>query len=371
MSEETGKDAQRSAEEMRRIESLIEKRKREHIDVCLEEDVNASRNYWEDLHLVHEPLPEIDMDDVDTSCTLFGKKLSAPIIIAAMTGGCATGKKINENLAKAASGLGVGMGVGSQRAALEIPELAHTYSVVTDYDVPLMIGNIGAPQLIRQKGKAPLTPDDARAALDMIRGDILAVHMNYVQEFSQPEGDHNSRGSLEAIGKLAGEGIPVLAKETGAGIPGSAAQRLADAGVKGFDAGGLSGTSWSAVEIYRSRIAGNRKVERIGETFRDWGIPTPVSVMRIRETGIELPIIATGGLNTGLDAARAIAIGADAAGYARALLRPAMESADAVKDALETIIMELKVAMVLSGARTPARLVGTPVIKEGRIKNWI
>jgi len=361
---------QRSMEEIRRIESLIERRKRDHIDICLNKDVNSSHNYWNDLQLVHEPLPEIDMDEVDTGCNLFGKDLSAPIIIAAMTGGCATGEKINENLAKAAAEVGVGMGVGSQRAALEIPELSSTYSVVADHDVPLIIGNIGAPQLIQQE-KAPLTPDDARAALEMIDADILAVHLNFVQEFSQPEGDHNSRGSLEAIGRLADEGIPVLAKETGAGIPGSTALKLAEAGVKGFDVGGLSGTSWSAVEVYRSQAVDDKLVERIGRTFWDWGIPTPVSVMQIRNAGIDLPVIATGGLSTGLDAARAMAMGATAAGYARALLEPALESAGAVKKALETIIMELKVAMVLTGSETPGQLGQVPVIKEGRIKNWM
>ncbi|MBA3046223.1 MAG: type 2 isopentenyl-diphosphate Delta-isomerase [Candidatus Thermoplasmatota archaeon] len=342
-------------------------RKADHIDICLNRDVNASRNHWEDIQLLHRALPEIDMGSIDTSVELFGKKLAAPVIISAITGGFDGAESINRNLAKAAAELGIGMGVGSQRPALEHPELASSYEVVKEYDVPLVIGNVGAPQLVEQKKRHAFGIDDCKRAMEMIDADILAIHLNFLQEIVQPEGDTNAAGCLEAMGKVAKQ-IPVLAKETGAGISRDMAQDLRMKGVKGIDVGGLGGTSFSAVEYHRAVGRNEETLSRLGETFWDWGIPTPLSIL---EADVGLPIIATGGLNTGLDVAKSISLGARAGGLSRKLLKPATESPEAVIKELEMIIAELKAAMFLVGASRIQALQDTPVIVTGHLSEWL
>ena len=226
---------------------MIENRKIDHINICLKENVEADYNYWQDISLVHNALPEIDKNEIDLKIKVFGKELKAPLIISAMTGGCETAKKINKNLAIAAEKLGIGMGVGSQRASLENHSLIETYSVVKNYDIPLIIGNIGLPQLI--KGSIGLK--DAKLAMKMISADILAIHLNYLQEVVQPEGEHFARGGVEKIKEIAFH-LPVLVKESGAGISREVALMLKNANVLGIDVGGLGGTSFSAVEYYRA-----------------------------------------------------------------------------------------------------------------------
>jgi len=346
---------------------MIMNRKEEHLKICLEKDVNAAHNYWDDLHFIHHSIPNFDLEEVDITIDLFGKRLKAPIIISGMTGGCESGKRVNENLAVAAEELGIGMGLGSQRAALEHPELVDSYSVVLDYEIPFVYANIGAPQLIKQDDRhLPIDVEAGKRAMEMVDADLLAVHLNYLQEVAQPEGDHRSKGVIEAITELASE-LPILAKETGAGISRRTAVSLLNAGVKGIDVGGMSGTSFSAVEVYRAASAGDSLRERVGRTFWNWGIPTPVSV---RWANVGLPVIATGGLRNGLDLARAIAVGADAGGFARHLLAPAMKSpADVVRE-IEVIIEELKVAMFLTGARNINELKGMRLIESGIVKDW-
>src|SRR5213594_3720398 len=249
-SEAGGSSAPGSPEVPEMVEpSKTEQRKAEHVNIILQENVSAEYNYWNDIHLVHDALPEIDLDAIDLSVKFFGKKLRAPLIISSMTGGFGGGKEINANLAKAAADVGVAMGVGSQRAALEKPELAPTYAVVKDYEVPLRFANLGAPQLVAQAGKRAYGVDDARRAMEMIDGHVLICHLNFLQEIVQPEGDHRAKGVLDAIRRLSAK-FPVMAKETGAGISRGVAQRLKGAGVKGIDVGGLGGTSFSAVEYY-------------------------------------------------------------------------------------------------------------------------
>ncbi|MCK5309276.1 MAG: type 2 isopentenyl-diphosphate Delta-isomerase, partial [Thermoplasmata archaeon] len=293
--------------------------------------------------------------------------LAAPIVISAITGGFDGAEKINRNLAEGAARAGVGLGLGSQRAAVEHNELAPTYECIKDYDVPLVIGNIGAPQLIEQKNKPAFGTDGCKRAMEMIDADILAIHLNYLQEIVQPEGDLNANGCLEAIGDIAKE-MPVLAKETGAGLSRDIAQDLRLKGVKGFDVGGLGGTSFSAVEYHRAMSKNEETLARLGETFWNWGIPTPLSIL---EADVGLPIIATGGLNTGLDAAKAISLGAIAGGYSRKLLAPAMESADAVEKELNMLIAELKGAMLLTGAANVDALQNVPVIVTGILSEWL
>jgi len=342
-------------------------RKADHIDICLNEDVKARRNYWDDVHIVHSALPEINMDDIDMSVTLFGRKLAAPIILAAITGGFEGAGNINRNLAQAAAKVGVGFGVGSQRPALADEKLAASYEVVKEFDVPLVIGNVGAPQLIDQKGKKAFGVEECKRAVEMVGAHILAIHMNYLQEIVQPEGDLNAKGCLSAIGKIAKQ-MPVLAKETGAGLSRPVAQQLMKAGVAGLDVGGHGGTSFSAVEYYRAKAGGDETLTRIGETFWDWGIPTPVSIVT---ADVGLPIVATGGLSSGLDVARAVSLGASSGGLAGHMLAAAKDSAEAVEKELNILISELKGAMFLCGASSVEELMDVPVVVTGLTADWL
>ena len=331
---------------------LTGKRKQEHIDICLNSGTDAFYNYWDDVMLWHSSIPAQDLDKIDLRTKAFGKTLNAPLVISAMTGGYQHARTINQRLAEAASEFGIGMGVGSQRPALKPKGDASSYSVVKDYDIPLKISNIGLPQMIPQGRHKPLTIEDGRKALKMCDGDLLAIHMNYLQEIVQPEGDRNAAGALKAIERFAKE-LPVLAKETGAGISREAALALKKAGVKGIDVGGMSGTSFAAVEVFRAKRAKDSRLERLGETFWNWGIPTPVSVI---ESRVGLPIIATGGLRNGLDVARALALGATLGGFAKRLLPAAMAGTKEVKTELELIISELRGAMFLTGCKSVSDL---------------
>ncbi len=346
---------------------LIEERKEDHVEICLKEDVKAHYSYWDDIHFMHHALPEINFSDIDIRTNILGKKLSAPIIISAITGGYDKAKDINRNLAKAASKLNIGLGVGSQRAALENKSLVGTYSVVKEYDIPLVIGNIGAPQLISQHDTKAINPEKIEEAFEMINADVLAIHLNYLQEVVQPEGNVNAKGCLAEIKRLALK-YPIIAKETGSGISRKTAQALRKAGVIGIDVGGLGGTSFSAVEVYRAKNKGDKLREGIGRTFWDWGIPTPVSVV---EADVGLEIIATGGIRNGIDVARALAMGADSAGMAGALLEAATQSSEKVEEQIESIIHELKVTMFLTGSKNLSDLRSQEVVVTGRTRDWM
>jgi len=343
---------------------MIQERKSDHVDIVLNNDVSARENWWDRVHLVHRALPEIDMDDIDLAVTLFGAELSMPLVISAMTGGYPRGESINRNLAEAAAEYGVGMGIGSQRAGLEHPDLQSTYSVVKDYDIPLVIGNLGAPQLIPQGDKRAYGADDARQAMDMVGADVLAIHLNFLQEAAQPEGDRNARGCLDAIAEIASE-VKVIAKETGAGLSSTDLDALAGTGIVGLDIGGLGGTSFSAVETFR--VPMGNPLKRVGTTFWDWGVPSPVTLSLAAD---RFEVIATGGIRNGLDAAKALAMGAGSAGMAAALLRAATESADAVKTELEAVRAELMTAMFLTGSADIRSLGSTQVILDAEIERW-
>ena len=347
--------------------SKTEQRKAEHVNIILQENVSADYDYWTDVRLVHDALPEIDFDEIDTATTLLGRKLAAPLVISSMTGGFGGGKEINANLAKAAAEVGVAMGVGSQRAALEKPELASTYAVVKEYDVPLRFANLGAPQLIPQGTKRAYGVADARRAMEMIDAHVLICHLNFLQEIVQPEGDHAARGVLDAIRTLAAS-FPVMAKETGAGISRDVALRLKRAGVKAIDVGGLGGTSFSAVEYYRAKKDAATLKERLGATFWNWGIPTPASVQL---ANVGLPVVATGGVRSGHDVAKAIVLGASAAGMAKPMLEAAKGSADAVVRELRAVIEELKSAMFLTGSRTIKELSQRTAIVTRPTADWL
>ncbi len=345
----------------------IEARKRAHIDLCLDAEVSSSVNWWDDVRFVHEPLPEIDRPDIDTSTTLLGCTLRAPLLISGMTGGCDSGASINARLAEAAGIVGVAMGVGSQRPALEKPEWEWSYEVVKDKGVPLMFGNVGVPQLLPQGGRPAMSVETIGRAMEMVGADACCLHLNFLQEAVQPEGDVYAKGALSLIAEVASK-YPVVAKETGAGIHPSAISRLVEAGVSAVDVGGLSGTSWSAVEHHRAVAGGFTQKAALGELYWDWGLPTPACVAC---APADVPIIATGGLRHGLDLLRAIVLGAQAGGFARRLLRAADTSVDAVVQELEGIIDEFATGMFLLGARTLADLTDVEAMVTGDLASWV
>ncbi len=346
----------------------IIQRKSDHVEICLRDDILSSTNYWDDVQLIHCALPEVDLESVDTSTELLGVALGAPLVIASMTGGHGHGTVINENLAAAAAELRIPMGVGSQRPALEHPEYADTFTPIKDHDVPLVIANIGAPQLIDQKEGRAVGADDIRGLMDLIDADVVAVHLNFLQEVAQPEGDTLAAGVLEAIAELS-EDIPIIAKETGAGISHTVAMELLEAGVKAIDVGGAGGTSFAAVEAVRSQERGLEELARLGWVFKDWGIPTPVSVIECSAVG--LPIIATGGVRNGLDVARSLVLGASAAGVARAVLPAAVEGRAETLASIEAILRELRAAMFLVGVGNVPDMQVQEFILSDRLLAWL
>ena len=343
-------------------------RKAEHVKIVLGKDVEGRYRYWNDVQLIHRALPEIDFDEVDPSVTLLGKKLAAPIVITGMTGGFPDAAKINDNLARAAAEVGIAMGVGSERAAILKGQYPESYSCVARHPVPLKFANIGAPQIVPQKpGDRIVGPDDVRAAMDLIHADVLAIHLNFLQEIVQPEGDRRARGCLEKIGEMA-EKFPVLVKETGAGLSREVAEQLRDRSVKAFDVSGTGGTSFAAVEHYRAVEQGAEREARVGKTFWDWGIPSPISVLELVPLG--LPVIASGGVRSGLDVARAVALGASAAGTAGGMLRVAATDFESTRKELDFLVHEVKVAMFLTGSRTVSDLQKAPYLLTGESRLW-
>ncbi|MCI4361184.1 MAG: type 2 isopentenyl-diphosphate Delta-isomerase [Thermoplasmata archaeon] len=344
-------------------------RKAEHVKVVLGGDVEGRYRYWSDIQLVHNALPEIDFAEIDPSVELLGKRLSAPLVITGMTGGFPDAAKINDHLAHAAAEVGIAMGVGSERAAILKGQYPESYACVAHRAVPLKFANIGAPQIIPQEpGARVVGPDEVRAAMELIGADVLAIHLNFLQEMVQPEGDRRARGALDEIRRLAAN-FPVLVKETGAGLSRSVAERLRDASVRAFDVSGTGGTSFAAVEHHRAKAQGAEREARIGRTYWDWGIPSPVSVKEVVPLG--LPVIASGGIRSGLDIARAIALGATAAGTAGGVLKAATTSYEATRAELEHLVYELKVAMFLTGSRTIADLRRAPYVITGDTRQWL
>ena len=336
----------------------IRERKADHIDICVNERTAPGYCYWDDVRFVHNALPEIDADDIDTTCWLFGKKLEFPLIVTAITGGFKGAEKINSNIAEACAELGIGMGVGSERAGVTgtCPE---SYSVIKEFDVPLVIGNVGAPQLVPQKSKDMFSAEMVGQAKDLIDADVVAIHLNYLQ---------NAKGVRDAIRSLARE-YPIMVKETGAGISRDVADRLKGIGILGMDIAGMGGTSFSAVELYRAMKVEDDVRTSMGETFFDWGIPSPVSLHECRGCG--LPLIASGGILDGIHVAASVAMGATCAGVANAVLREATESAQAVIDKLTIIKEELRAAMLLTGSADLAALSKARHVVLGETRQWI
>ncbi|RKN84653.1 type 2 isopentenyl-diphosphate Delta-isomerase [Paenibacillus ginsengarvi] len=331
-----------------------EKRKLEHIRICLEEDVGSRTGGagFDSYRFRHNALPEIDFAEIDTSLRWLGRSMRAPLLISSMTGGTEEAWAINRNLAEAAESRGWAMGIGSVRAAIERPELVRTFRVRDVAPSIPIVANLGAVQLNYGYGAA-----ECRRAAELAEADALVLHLNGMQELFQPEGNTNFKGLLHQIEALCAQlSIPIGVKEVGWGIDGETAKRLADAGVSFLDVAGAGGTSWSQVEKYRT---GDPSRKMAAEAFADWGIPTAVCVTEARAVAPNLPLIASGGLATGVDAAKSIALGADIAGFGRSLLGAGVKSAEEAAARLERIEFELRAAMFGIGAGKLAELRGT------------
>ena len=352
-----------------REDRRVEERKTDHIHICLNKDVEAKKvtTGFEDIFLMHRALPELNLEEIDLSTEVFGHKFSAPIMISSITGGAEEALKINASIAEAVEELGLGMGVGSQRAALENPKLRRTYAIVRKKaPTAFLAANIGAPQITRD-----YTIKDVKRAVEMIEADALMVHLNPLQEAVQPEGEAFYSGALEKIRKIAESlDVPVIVKETGAGIAAEDAKKLKEAGVAGIDVAGAGGTSWAAVECYRANQRGDYFAEEVGKAFWDWGIPTAVSVIEVVQS-VNISVIASGGVRSGLDVAKALGLGADLAGFALPVLRPAVEGSEKVKEKIKIIIQQLRTSMFLVGAGSTERLKEIPIIVLGRTAEWL
>ncbi len=343
--------------------AVIKQRKKDGIEIPLRNNVQAksTSTYLEHVRLVHNALPEINYDEIDTSIDFLGHRFSAPVIIDSMTGGTDEATIINGRLGVLAEKYGFGMGLGSQRAGLKSEELAATYSVARK-NAPnaFLIANIGGAQLA--KG---LTIDEARTIIHMIRANALVVHLNPLQELIQPEGEPRYKGVLERIAELAKTiDVPVIVKEVGGGISREVAVKLEMAGVSAINVAGSGGTSWAGVEKLRADAAKDTAKSRLGEMFWDWGIPTASSLLEVRQA-VRLPLVASGGLRNGLEVAKCIALGAKMAAMALPFLRAAAESQESVFAYADKLLTELKSAMFLVGARNISSLSSSRYILTG------
>jgi isopentenyl-diphosphate Delta-isomerase len=352
--------------------SSIAERKAEHLELALDAGVEVrSSAGWDEVELVHEALPELDRDEVALDVELLGRTLRAPLVIAGMTGGHPRALEVNGALARAAQRHGLAIGAGSQRAALRDPSLEPTYATIREHAPDaLVLANIGAAQLVAQGDRPPLTEAEVRHVVDMVGADALAIHLNVLEESVQPEGDDHARGCAQAIARIVEVlDVPVVVKETGAGLSRATAQRLRGLGVAALDVGGSGGTSFAIVERMRAERQGDARGVALGLALAEWGIPTAVAIVGATEAG--LPTIGTGGVRSGLDAAKALALGATAVGVARPLLLAAMEGDDALDAWIEGFVTELRTVLLLAGCARPEDLRARPVVVSGRTRAWL
>lgn len=326
---------------------------------------------WDDVQIIHDALPDVDAAEVDLGATFLGRKLRLPLVISGMTGGHGRALAVNETLARVAERRGIAIGVGSQRAALRDPMLVPTYSVVrSSAPSAFVIANVGISQLVRQDREPALDARDVARIVAMVKADALALHLNYLEESVQPEGQTRARGALAAIRSLTAKSrVPVIAKETGAGITKEVALRLRRAGVKAIDVGGVGGTSFAAIEAMRAAAQSETARMSLGNRFRDWGVPTAIAVVGAASVG--LPVIATGGVRSGLDAAKALALGATVVGVGRPLLQAALRGEQSVEQWIGDFELELRTAVFLSGVRRAADLRRAAIVVTGESKQWL
>jgi isopentenyl-diphosphate Delta-isomerase len=329
----------------------IDQRKADHIKINLEKDVRSSLTTGlENYHFVHEALPELDLKRIDTSLSLFGRQLNAPILISSMTGGTSDAEIINLRLAEAAYVMRIAMGVGSQRAAIEHPEQAKTFQVRRVAPDILLFANLGAVQLNYGYGV-----DHCRRAVDMIQADALILHLNPLQEAVQDAGDTNFAGLAKKIEEVCKTvGVPVIAKEVGWGISEKTVRLLANCGVQAIDVAGAGGTSWSQVEMHR---APDEFTRQLAATFIGWGIPTAESILNVRKAVPNMTVFASGGLKDGLDIAKCIALGATLGGMAGQFLKAAAISTENTVETMQLVKRQIEVSMFAAGVGTFSDLV--------------
>jgi isopentenyl-diphosphate delta-isomerase len=342
----------------------IAERKADHLDLATSGDVGFKRTttLLECVRLVHDALPDLDLDAIDLSCHLLGKPLRAPILIAGMTGGAERAERINRELATIAEERGYAFGLGSQRAMLKRPEAKRSYVVRGAAPNALLLGNLGVVQA------AKMSSAEVQDLALAVGADALCVHLNPAMELVQEEGDRDFRGGLETLQRLTEDlRIPVIAKETGCGLSHAVASKLRRAGVRHVDVSGAGGTSWVAVETQRAQS--DKKA--LGEAFWEWGIPTAASVAWVHSHGFET-VFATGGMSTGLDIAKAIALGASAGGIARAALQ-ALERGgpSGARRFFDGVEAELRAALLLTGSPNLAALRVAPRVIVGELKDWL
>jgi isopentenyl-diphosphate Delta-isomerase len=326
-------------------------RKAEHIRICLESDVQfqTQGSGFDRYQFTHSCLPELDYQEIDLTTNLLGKQLGAPILISSMTGGTDRAREINHRLAEAAQEYKLAMGVGSQRAAIENPDVADTFQVRQIAPDILLLANIGAVQLNYKYGI-----EQCLRAVELLEADALILHLNPLQECIQPQGDTNFKGLLDRIADICAKlPVPVIAKEVGNGISAPMAQQLIAAGVGGIDVAGAGGTSWAKVESERAQTALQR---RLGATFGEWGIPTATCISTVRQIAPTMPLIASGGLKNGLDLAKAIALGADVGGFALPFLQAADVSVVAVSELVQMLMAEIQTVLFCTGNANLAAL---------------
>jgi isopentenyl-diphosphate delta-isomerase len=334
-------------------------RKDEHIRINLEEDVSFDQvtTGLERYRFTHQALPECDLADVDTTIHFLNHPLGFPVLIASMTGGTERAGNINRMLAEVAQTTNIGMGLGSMRAALEDPQALKTFQVRRYAPDILLLANLGAVQL-----NYGYDPDTCRRLVDLVEADGLFLHLNPLQEALQPEGNTRFTGIVRRIEAVCRAlEVPVIVKEVGWGLSAEAARMLIEAGVAALDVAGAGGTSWSQVEMHRGRDAAQREV---AAAFRDWGIPTAQAIRDVRQVAPDIPLIASGGLRTGVDIAKALALGADVTTMAATLLHAA-DSLQTLYERIEIIRRQLTIAMFAAGAPTIARLKQTPLETVG------
>ena len=347
-------------------------RKAEHIELTRTDVVEvAAAAGWDDIHLLHDALPELDRDEVRLAVDFLGHRLAAPLLISSMTGGTAHAATINARLGRLAERYGLAMGLGSGRVMLEDPTQERTFRLAREAaPSAFLFANIGAPQLVPQRGRPAYPPERVLRLVEVVGAQALAVHLNFLQECVQPEGDTAARGVLAAIAALVtASPVPVIVKEIGCGIGRRQAEALARVGVAAVDVAGQGGTSWALVEAARAEARGQRRKARLGRTFAGWGIPTPVAVCLARGAG--RPVIASGGIRTGLDAARALALGADLVGVARPFLQAALESEAALTEWTDAFLDELRTAFFLTGAVDLAAFQQMRPVITGATAAWL
>jgi isopentenyl-diphosphate delta-isomerase len=340
---------------------MLERRKAEHLQINLEQDVSFPRltTGLDRYRFVHCALPEIALQEVDLTTTFLGRSLRAPILISSMTGGTAESQRINCHLAEGAQAAGIALGLGSLRSALETPRLFETFRVRHLAPDVLLLANLGAAQL-----GVGITVDDCQHAVDMVEADGLILHLNPLQEALQADGDTDWRGLLTKIEVVCRQlRVPVLVKEVGWGISANVACRLVEAGVAAIDVAGSGGTSWSQVEMHR---ASSPRQQRLCAAFEDWGIPTAEALVQVRAALPDTPLIASGGLRDGMDLAKVLALGADLGGLAGPFLRAANCSPLAVADLAGELADVLRRAMFCLGIRRLDGLQGTPALQPAR-----